>query len=145
MNVVRFLWKLQFYHLIFFGFSQVYPKCSEVNRQYRFFKKICSIYVIFLVLNESLHLRIYKSHMVVKNLVLELQLKMLLTNQIAFFSNFNISKTIWDRKFAFNMYQDIHESCSLTMKFFLGVVRHAWHAHRALKQINNISGKGCWV
>ena len=29
LNVVKFSWKLQFDHVIFFGFSQACPKCSE--------------------------------------------------------------------------------------------------------------------
>ena len=71
LNVVKFSWKLQFDHVIFFGFSQACPKCSEKNRQYRFWRKIWSVDVIFLVLNNTPPLRIYKNHMALKNLVLE--------------------------------------------------------------------------
>ena len=38
---------LQFDHVIFVGFSQTCPKCSEINRQSRFWKKILSINAIF--------------------------------------------------------------------------------------------------
>ena len=47
LNVVKCSWKLQFDHVIFFGFSQACPKCSEKNQQYRLRKKICHINVIF--------------------------------------------------------------------------------------------------
>ena len=46
-NLVKCSWKLQFDHVIFFGFSQAWTKCSEKNQQYRFWWKILSINVIF--------------------------------------------------------------------------------------------------
>ena len=31
LNLVRFSWKLQFDHVIFFGFSHACPECAEIN------------------------------------------------------------------------------------------------------------------
>ena len=65
------LWKLRFGHLIFFGFSQAHPKCSEKLATHILLKDLvhqCD----FLVLNDTPPLRIYKNDMAVKNLVLEL-------------------------------------------------------------------------
>ena len=53
--------------------------------------------------------------MPVENLVLELNAKMLLTNQITGFLNFNISKTIGGVKLIFCMQVHICESYKLMM------------------------------
>ena len=72
LNVVQFSWKLQFDHVIFFGFSQACSNCSEKKSAIQILKKDLVHQFGLLVLNDTTPLRIHKSHMAVKNLVLEL-------------------------------------------------------------------------
>ena len=71
LNVVQFAWKLQFDHVIFFGFSQACPKCYKKKLVIHILKKDLIHQCGFLVLNDTPPLRIFKNRMAVKNLVLK--------------------------------------------------------------------------
>ena len=62
LNIVKCLWRLQFDHLIFFGFSQACTKCSAERVE------ILMKDLVHLVLNNTPPLRIYKNDMVVLEL-----------------------------------------------------------------------------
>ena len=71
LNVVKFSWKSQFDHVIFFGSGQACPKRSEKSA-IQILRKDFVNQCDFFVLNDTSTLRIYKNYMALKNLVLEL-------------------------------------------------------------------------
>ena len=119
VHVARHSWKLQFDHIIFVGFGQACPNCSELtSKYYGFWKKNQSMNVFFfgfkwytICLYDSIQITSEKSGS-----------WMLWASQYAGFFNLKISKTIWGINLIFCMQLDSHGSYSLSMLIFSGSI-----------------------